>query len=777
MTAAYSPLTLARSFERFRAETFPLVPSETALLRFIAYWQELSSAPLGDAQTYVEEFSSQFCATIMHNTLADLYPNELGALRAIIATLLAQLRNQPLQRLLENTQPLITQELVKKLLFVGETTHALEVASPGFDVAKLATAFEATRPIDPLGRLQTALEKKESMSHDAYLELLHIFQAWSKERNVTSINRVLCLFVEEGTHDSASRGRLRHLLGIVEFDPRHSAKDSTEDAIYLNKKPESHSDVTYAALLSALTASRVALESGKRKPRQRRRIIADFSIETDHGVVTGGSLGLAAALVAYTELHRAEVSRYDCKLAGDFAVTGGVTDEGATCVVNERTLKSKITRAFFSTVRAVVLPAENLPSAESTMSELRRNYPNRRLQLIGIADIREALADQNLMSSRRRGIFETARLSAAHVAQKTVVQIPLLILLILLLGLLAADHYLPECDKPWGNCNPAFVQIKDASLNVFNSDSTKLWSKEYDHELIDAEFAKTVADLDGDGQREVLLLVHNDILCQKTHHLLAYSKDGRLLWDVDCRLKGEYPGDMGDSVWYSGSGLFVIQTSGLPVIVSTLNESNPSRTHIILWDSKGERRSTFVNAGSAGPSFASDVDSDGREELVFAGINRRALGATVFVLRLDSTFGVSPPYSDPNLDLSWVTRGNPLHYVVCPATKLCASTPNARPHPVAPSIRQTQKGDPASAFHLVTGEGNEENELYYYFDSRCRVVKSVPGDKFVAAWSLMLGKDSRQIDWNALTDTLTRAVMYYTDSGWVTEGALRDTGQ
>ena len=166
-----------------------------------------------------------------------------------------------------------------------------------------------------------------------------------------------------------------------------------------------------------------------------------------------------------------------------------------------------------------------------------------------------------------------------------------------------------------------------------------------------------------------------------------------------------------------------------------------------------------------------DMDTDGKDEIVFAGTNRREYGACLFLLRPDSSLGASPPYIDQQYDLTLVMRGNQLHYVVFPATRLCQLAKKL--YPTVNLVQPVDRRDTLNRLALVTFEGDSTQQLYYYLDSRCRVSKVDFEDGFSLAWSQMIGIDVRQTDWMAIADTLARAVKYWTDSGWVTEGQLR----
>jgi hypothetical protein len=361
---------------------------------------------------------------------------------------------------------------------------------------------------------------------------------------------------------------------------------------------------------------------------------------------------------------------------------------------------------------------------------------------------------------------------ARKYSRATKVQVPLLITLVLLLGFIIADQLLPECVKPWGDCNPAFVQSAGDELHVFNADSTMIWKREFECPLVYIRSNSAVADLDGDGTREVLLLVQNERLCQSTHHLLALRCDGQMLWEGDCRIPNEYPGDVGDSMWYAGAVLHVVWVNKEPVIITDLIQDNPSRNLYKFWDRKGAQKSWYINAGAAGLPLVIDLHDD---EIVFAGTNRRLLGAAVFALQADSTMGASPPYKDPEYDLSRVKPGNQLNYVVCPATRLCRERRVLYPN--VEVLQSSASVDSTGGFVLVTHEGDSLQQLFYYFDSECRVRAVDFGDLFKVDWSRMMKEDVEQIDWNALGDTLERAIKYWTDSGFVTEGALKDAGQ
>src|SRR6185436_1169694 len=85
---------------------------------------------------------------------------------------------------------------------------------------------------------------------------------------------------------------------------------------------------------------------------------------------------------------------------------------------------------------------------------------------------------------------------------------------------------------------PAAVNSSDASFNVFNIAGIRLWGGRVKGKIARAE----IADLDGDGQNEVVVGVAAG---EDSGKIIAYDAGGRRLWSADTTASYNYDGGHG----------------------------------------------------------------------------------------------------------------------------------------------------------------------------------------------------------------------------------------
>ena len=760
-------------FSRYWAELMAAVDqaSDTGLLVLTRLWTDLGPHKSDPRfAPYFDEYRGRLESLVTEGNLRDIGFDDLRQLRTIVTSL----------GLTEKLSPVIRAE-AKLWAYIGEPAKAVDV------VAQLTGESPAVElPDENAGGgseqilMESAINRTAESAPQTAKILSEILAEWQTETSALAHDSAWCLLVQIGPHLGGGWGRLLKLKGDVDLLSRKkiAGDGGPSDQVTFAHQLRSPDDPAIAGVYDSLSGVRTALaDLGLAKSARDKSWAVRLEFEGGNHQYHGDSLGLAAGLLTYAGLLKDEFLRHERKLSGEVGFTGVVDSNGQLTPVNNSTLKDKVTRAFFSHLKYLVVPKENEAVAREVIANLTAQYPRRRLHLVAAETIGEVVEDRNLVRPEKLCPAAYIAKGALKYSRATKVQVPLLVVLVGLLGFVIADQFLPECSKPWGDCNPAFVQASGHSIHVFNSDSVLLWRREFECRIDTGAWTRVLTDLDGNGGQEVMMIAQNDELCKETHHLLAYTSDGDLLWNVDCRIKGEYPGDEGDNVWYSGSNLYHFNVNQAPIIVSGLCQSNPSRMLLKGRDKDGILKFSYVNAGSSSPYIPLDVDNNGTEELLFAGTNRRMFAAAVFALSVETTYGVSPPYSDPEYDLSKVRRGNQLRYVICPATKLCFLPSSEAPYPNLIGLFPTENGDSTSAFYIITGEGRREAELYYYFDRHCRVVRADLGDNFKSDYSRMIGVDLQEFNSNLLCDSIVRDVSYWTDSGWVTEGALREAKQ
>jgi hypothetical protein len=368
---------------------------------------------------------------------------------------------------------------------------------------------------------------------------------------------------------------------------------------------------------------------------------------------------------------------------------------------------------------------------------------------------------------------------ARKYSRATKVQVPLLILLVGLLSFLIADQFLPECSKPWGDCNPAYVQIEEQKFVAFNRDSVSIWSVDHDCPIdASCENCMKVSDIDGDGISEVLYVstTSMNLPCSKRNLLAAYSRAGHLRFRVPIVKLHEYPGDSTIDFPYYVQDFENFSDDKGCLFMTQATASYPARMHIRFWSKSGDSIGWYINQGFGGGGQSSFAVLS-QDTVAFLVYNNRLKQTVLLVLKAFGSEGVSPPYNSHELPVPNVRRGNQLAYIALPSVRLNWKSEVLTSNP-ARLIQTGYSALRADVFQLKTGS-EWKAFLTFNFDNDFRINSVTASDGYLVERDSLVRAGILSAG-DALTQhpsLLLDSVNYWTDSGFVTEAALRAAGQ
>jgi hypothetical protein len=773
-----SPLQFAKDFARLQGQLAALHLGDGQLLLVLDFWQEMSKHQSDIAyQSYFDEYLPLLIQLIEPSNLADLSIPELATLLSI----LTEIQKSPVLVAGLEIGPkleLVAVALAKVYFYVGAVEEGLAVLpSPPTPLPE----GEGAVGHNPLGfdgavqnefaALQTICARATETNHPLAATLNDILIDWQGEREAIYHDRARCLFVERDDFGRNVRGRLRTLVGKVDL----VGKSARTDEITFDNVIKSPDDPFVGVAYSALAAVRNVFRTSGLKNQGSSYYHAHFAIVDSGQTFTGDSIGLAFGLLAYVQLLRPEVMRLDRLLSGEVAFTGGVDADGKLTAVNDETLGQKIERAFFSPVKYVVLPEANATAAKQHLDRLRKSYPRRNLHLIAAERLTDIIEDHNVVRSEKVCIGEFVAKKAAKYGRMTKVQVPLLLVLAYLLVCLLYP-------KAWVgfDWNPKFgkFNLGTNSLDVYNCDSLSLWSRSINSTLEgDNPSLQIVRDLDGDGRNEVLFIPPVREGSMERARLLCCSSRGELLFNRSCVVEDVFPDDT-SGVQYEPEHVSVVPSGDEYTIVTEVARSSaPTRSHIRMWDSRGNPLGEYVNSGGSRLAWIEDYDSNGVVELFFLNYFNPVPCVSLLVLPIKGAFGACPPYLKEDPFPFRKVKGNEIAIILFPVTDMAGI-------------------DITAGYSQPGLEGIKQNALYsrdVYVDesdspgSQCVIYRlgrnlRVEAVGFTDQYKnrrrqLVEGKSLAYVDLDIQARMLRDSVTYWKDSVWVTERQLKALGR
>ncbi|MEZ5357700.1 MAG: hypothetical protein R3F48_02645 [Candidatus Zixiibacteriota bacterium] len=761
------PIRFEQQFLRLMTRLRNLTVADIRLTLLASFWPTIR--PMLDNRTYdshIEEYLGAFIDQCRGDNLDDLRIAELEDIHGILASLMPIGERlfcaDEIRRAIEG----IGIEWARKLCYIGRTesgVRLLERTLNQADEGNSGAISELPDGIDELDGLRLIDEMRSDRTDPASHYIRSILSDWELLREGVSHSDAACLFVEKHGDGTITRGRMRLLRAVAEYQQARA----TSHEVTFEHQIRSPDDPFVGSIYEALLAVRQVLSGPGFKRNRGEYIHSHFQIVHSDHQFTGDSIGLAAALVTFVQLLSTEVLRHERGIASCAVFTGSIDGDGKISAVNEDSLQFKVERAFCSPAKFMVLPRENLVTAHAYLEKLNREYPRRRLHLIAVERLDEVVADRNVLRSEKVCAGQYVIRKAGSYSRLGRIQIPLMIALLYILVCLVYPKVWIGFD--WNPESLNLNETHDKAL-VYNENGSLLWQLPLDCGPV-KDIAYDFFDLNGDGRKELMFLrtVDEAVPCSTSAQLKVYDPDGNFMWSRQCNLVALYPGDSAADQYYIGARLFTANTALGPIIVTDVAQSYPGRAHIKIWSADGELMGRYVHAGHPRAYFAWDSDGDGIEELFVIAINNPFEAMGVFSLPLKGCLGVSPPYEAPGLDLSWVKRGNQLHYVVLPTSDVTQA--DTIPYNTAVSFGIIGGG----GFHVDIIESfSGSSWRSFCFDSTFRVTRVRLSDNF---WTqrkkYVEGGFLPPLERHDYIQMVHESVLYWADSGWVSEKDLQ----
>ena len=757
-----SPLRTARQFEQLKSILRRTHSVDTRLLRIAGFWPAIQPL-VGNAayQSFVDEYYSLLVTHLERKPYEDLMPVDFEVIHPAVESALHLAEGRYLEPMIAGRRMRVA-EWARCLFHVGAIADGLRVLG----IEDTADALDIPDDADAYESFCMVQEAGNGFPPEIRLTLDNIRAQWKVSRNHLSFTEANGLFVEKDERGVVVRGRMCVIRGSAERRSRLAERDE----VTFEHQLITGDDPMVGGLYESLAALRTLMSKPTYGGLPDRHLHTHFSIPGNGHACTGNSAGLAAGLITFTQLLKPETLRDERFISGDAAFTGSVAAGGTVVAVNNDTLEHKIRRGFFSPVRHLVLPSGNLEAARKYLVPLERQFPRRRLNIIPVATLRDAIDDRNIIRSERVCMGDFIARKAVRFGRMTKLQVPLLL----------AAIYVLVCilfPKAWVgfDWNPSHVIVTEGGFSVMNSDSVALWSQELDCPMIDSESRWDIGNLDDDSENEVVFVpkVPANEHCDCNALLHIYDDNGDLINDPQpTYILHQYPGDDSPNHPYA-IGQILLRGSGSEAVIRTsLNESTPSRCHLTWFDSRGSRIGWYVCAGSTDVKDVTYAAVDDSTD-AFLAYNNRMGCASLLLLPSRNAHGVSPPYTNEGWDLSWVTPGNQYACILFPKSDVCT----AYSYQYNGALNLTLTADGKIKVATLETLATEQKSSAFYIcdpDSSFRIVTAFPDDLLIQqANALAKVGILPLIDLDSLCENLRNAVMYWTDSGWVTEGRLR----
>ncbi len=223
-----------------------------------------------------------------------------------------------------------------------------------------------------------------------------------------------------------------------------------------------------------------------------------------------------------------------------------------------------------------------------------------------------------------------------------------------------------------------------------------------------------LADLEGDGVAEVIAKVRT---IRTTGELFCLEEDGRIRWRYEPGETMRFGGRTISAEWFVRFfHLHDVDGDGRREIILTAAHYQLFPAKMVVLDAGGAVRGRYVHTGHFLNMALTDLNRDGRSEILTVGINNAHRQGFLALLDPEDLAGVSPPSGDPAYTCPDLPTGRELGYLLFPRDCINRAT---HEYGGLDSIAVEQDQVVVATFRTMNPpEGVTTGSVLYYLDRR-----------------------------------------------------------
>jgi hypothetical protein len=197
--------------------------------------------------------------------------------------------------------------------------------------------------------------------------------------------------------------------------------------------------------------------------------------------------------------------------------------------------------------------------------------------------------------------------------------------------------------KKQEDSNPSYFSVENNVLNIYNMSGEILWKKPIihkdEHDFTVGSKAISILDVNMDGKNEVVTIfqIPNDKESLK-NSLTVYNSNGTILWRENLGGEISYHGKKYADDYFIRKMLIHDYHGKKSIFVLIYNSHSPAA--VVVLDLLGNIQTEFWNYGHFADLIFSDVDGDGKDELILSGILDEEDNPAMIALNPDEITGI-----------------------------------------------------------------------------------------------------------------------------------------
>lgn len=414
-----------------------------AIISFFEYCGENSSAH--SYKKFIDDFLSHLLKIFKDSSVSFIDPYFLNASKHIFQKAIDVEKEEIIINEINYVIELINIRLLLVYFYLGEIENGRAVL---FNILNSKVVTDSGVSLDDYGDYSINHNGKKNSLVDPNLfkvnkvfDILRQINYEITRMNSFSTEEVNILLVESENTNSGLQG-----FGIIQGLSCNISNRKRED----NKNPfiENILDIdnidigkTRKEMISV--SDTILLPFKTRLNLGRRQINLKFRDIT--GIYKGTSFGAGAVLVIAASYLSSIFSRIRFSISCSVAFTGQVDIYGNLIKLPTDSIRIKIEAAFFSWIKIVVLPEENLQEAKETILNLRKKYHGKDIELIGCKNIKDVFNNTEIIRIDKDDFIKHTK---CIIENHKVISYTTLSLFLVLLTVLLSYAIIPGSIKP-----------------------------------------------------------------------------------------------------------------------------------------------------------------------------------------------------------------------------------------------------------------------------------------------------------------------------------------
>ncbi|MCX6165852.1 MAG: hypothetical protein NTU73_13490 [Ignavibacteriae bacterium] len=174
-------------------------------------------------------------------------------------------------------------------------------------------------------------------------------------------------------------------------------------------------------------------------------ILIDLHFNNLSGIYKGSSFLLPAAILSFCNYQKYINNICSFKINSSAAFSSSLDSKGNLVKLPYDSLKIKTHTAFYSWIKYIIIPKENLYDAKDIYKELHLKYPKKELNIIGIENVTDIFGHNEIINIKKDTVYNHTK---KFVKRNSTLSLTVFSLFILFLGVFLALKIIPRDIKP-----------------------------------------------------------------------------------------------------------------------------------------------------------------------------------------------------------------------------------------------------------------------------------------------------------------------------------------